>query len=53
MKPDGNKIFKRATKDSHVMVKASNHPNANKVGYVPEHRLLIENEIGIQYDETF
>jgi hypothetical protein len=45
-KPDGNKIFKRATKDSHVMVKASSHPNANKAGYVAEHRLLIESQIG-------
>lgn len=44
-KPDGNKIFKRGTKDSHVMVKSSNHPNANKVGYVAEHRLLIEKQI--------
>jgi hypothetical protein len=52
MKPDGNKIFKRATKDSHVMVKASNHPNANKAGYVAEHRLLIENKIGRYLDKN-
>ena len=45
-KPDGNKIFKRATPDSHVMVKASGHPNANQVGYVAEHRLLIEKQLG-------
>lgn len=45
-KPDGNKIFKRSTIDSHVMVKAGSHPNANKAGYVAEHRLLIEKQIG-------
>ena len=41
-KPDGNRIFKRGTVDSHIMVKSKDHPFANKNGYVPEHRLVIE-----------
>lgn len=51
-KPDGNKIFKRATPDSHIMVKASEHPNANQVGYVAEHRLLIEKQLGRLLDKN-
>lgn len=50
-KPDGNKIFKRATSDSHIMVKAAEHPNANKAGYVAEHRLLIEKQINRYLDK--
>jgi len=50
-KPDGNKIYKRATPDSHIMVKAAKHPNANQVGYVAEHRLLIEKQLGRLLDK--
>jgi hypothetical protein len=45
-KPDGSKKFKRATLDSHVLVKSSNHPGKDKTGYVPEHRLVVEQSIG-------
>ena len=45
-KPDGNKKFKRATPDSHVLVKSSTHPGKDKTGYVPEHRLVVEQSIG-------
>jgi hypothetical protein len=45
-KPDGNRIFKRGTIDSHIMVKAKDHPMANKSGYVPEHRLFVEKHLG-------
>jgi len=46
MKPDGNKKFKRATKDSHVLIKASNHPSRDRNGYIPEHRLVMEQKLG-------
>lgn len=45
-KPNGSKKFKRANPDDHVMVKQKGHPFANKMGDVPEHRLVIERSIG-------
>lgn len=45
-KPDGSKKFKRAKPDGHVMVKQKGHPFANKMGDVPEHRLVMEKQLG-------
>jgi len=50
--PDGRKKFKRATPDSHVLVKASTHPNKDRFGFVPEHRLVIEKSIGRFLDKS-
>lgn len=45
--PDGTKKRKRGKSlDSHVMVKASAHHSADRNGYVPEHRLVVEKVIG-------
>jgi len=44
--PDGAKKFKRGKDGDHVMVKMSSHPNANKDGYVAEHRLVMEQHLG-------
>lgn len=30
----------------YIMVKCPNHPHATKMGYVPEHRLVLENKLG-------
>jgi hypothetical protein len=46
-KPDGTKRRKRGPgTDSHVMVKASAHADADNKGYVPEHRLIMEAALG-------
>lgn len=45
-KPDGSKKFKRASAGDHVMVKQKQHPFANKMGDVAEHRLVMEKHIG-------
>lgn len=44
--PEGFKKFKRSKEDSHVMVKSPSHPNATKIGYVAEHRLVMEKKLG-------
>jgi hypothetical protein len=48
---DGFKKYKRGTIDSHVMVRARLHKNADGMGYVPEHRLIIEEQIGRHLDK--
>lgn len=45
-KPDGFSKPKRTGSDSHVLVKNTSHPHASKTGYVPEHRLVIEAQVG-------
>lgn len=44
-KPDGYRRLKRPS-GGHVMVKAAEHPSANRQGMVPEHRFVMEREIG-------
>jgi hypothetical protein len=44
--PDGFKKSKHGTDDSYTLVKCPDHPFRSKTGYVPEHRLLIEKQIG-------
>jgi hypothetical protein len=45
-KPNGSKKFKRGKSLGHVMIKQKNHPFANLMGDVAEHRLIIEKHIG-------
>ena len=44
-KPDGWKKNKRGKDGDHVMIKQSNHPYADKWGFIPEHRFVIEKKI--------
>ena len=45
-KPDGTKTYKRGSFGGHIMIKCENHPYANNLGRVAEHRLVIEKSIG-------
>jgi hypothetical protein len=33
-------------KGGHILIKTPHHPHCNRLGYVPEHRLVIENALG-------
>jgi hypothetical protein len=45
--PDGSKKKKRGRfKDGHILVRRSDHPHADRNGYVPEHRLVMEDSLG-------
>lgn len=33
-------------KGGHILIKSPTHPHRNRLGYVPEHRLVIERELG-------
>jgi hypothetical protein len=46
VRKDGHRKYKRGGKEGHVQVKSALHPYCNKVGYVMEHRLVMEKEIG-------
>lgn len=43
--PEGRKKFKRATSDSHILVKSTFHPHKDRFGFVPEHRLVVEKNL--------
>lgn len=46
-KPDGTLKRKRgANEDSHIMIKAASHPNADRHGCIPEHRWVMEKKLG-------
>lgn len=36
----------RSFKGGYVIIRAPNHPNAHPNGYYPEHRIVMENEVG-------
>jgi len=45
--PEGTKKSKRGYgSNSHILIKAPNHPGADRNGCIPEHRMIIENELG-------
>jgi HNH endonuclease len=51
--PEGSRRKKRGPiGDSHVMVRASNHPSATVTGMVPEHRLVVEELLGRLLDPS-
>jgi hypothetical protein len=43
---EGIKKYKRGDRKGPILVKVSNHPNADRQGYVPEHRLVMEKFLG-------
>lgn len=43
--PDGSSKYKRGSAGGHVLEKALNHPQAKR-GFVPQHRLRVEEHIG-------
>jgi hypothetical protein len=46
-KPDGSLKRKRGPfVDSHIMVKLSSHPHANRDGFIAEHRHVMEKKLG-------
>lgn len=44
--PEGDKKYKRGSPGGYVMIKKSDHPNRNNQDRVPEHRLIVEQDIG-------
>lgn len=42
----GGRKNKRGKKGGHILAYAPNHPNADRVGYVAEHRLVVERDLG-------
>lgn len=45
--PEGTRKRKHGSEsDSYILTKRPNHPHADRVGYVPEHRLIVEEALG-------
>lgn len=46
----GGKLFRRGGARGYVEILSPNHPNRNSIGYVREHRLVMEKHLGRYLD---